>query len=353
MSSLPFAPPGQQSQLPNNAAANKQFGRLLDALLILDAEGSCSIRYLADRVGLQPERLRHLLSVFMTAGADALEDSTPLTISFGTADGPLSAEEEDDAAQEQADIVWLETGSRGRRWLVSELGRRPVTVKDVARALLAASLVLSGDLPADRRAGVESLVARLSAGMSAVIEPPAGSVVHVLRDAIASHREVRFRYLHPWSGQSDVLTVEPYDLRRQRDRVVLDAGRAGELTSYDVSGLSEVEVLGSSFTPPLLPPRDARTGKVAVVLRVPAYSAEESRLEAGWDAVVRTSVENGHVEMLIELDGDLDDPGLRDKLGVLLLRLGPTVSVVSPVELRAAARDVGAKLLDVHGQAAG
>src|SRR5689334_23907477 len=171
LSSLPFVPPaGQQPLLPNNAKANAQFGRLLDALLVLDAEGSCRIGDLAQRVGLDPQRLRHLLSVFMTAGADAVEGSAPLSISFGTAEGPLGADEEDDAAQDKADVVWLETGNRERSWLVSELGRRPVLVKDVAKALLAGSLVLSDEVvPADRRAGVRALVERLSEGMNATV----------------------------------------------------------------------------------------------------------------------------------------------------------------------------------------
>lgn len=350
MTSLPFVPaPGHQELLPNNAKASAQFARLLDALLILDAEGSSRIGDLAQRVGLQPARLRHLLSVFMTAGADALEDSAPLTISFGTAEGPLGADEEDDEAQGTADVVWLEGAHRSKGWLVSDLGRRPVLVKDVAKALLAASLVLSDDdLSAERREGVAGLVARLSEAMSATVQPPAGSVVHTLQDAIGAHRSVRFRYLHPWKGDSGTVETEPYDLRRQRDRLVLDAGVCGVLVSYDVSAISEVELLEASFEPPVLAPREARTARVPVVLRVPAYSGEEKRIETGWGGLVVSSVQDGHVDMRVELDGDLADPGVADRLGVLLLQLGPTVSVVSPAELVASARPVAQRLLERH-----
>ena len=350
MTSLPFFPaPGHQDLLPNSAKASAQFARLLDALLILDAEGSSGIGDLARRVGLQPERLRHLLSVFMTAGADALEDSAPLAISFGTADGPLGADEEDDEAQGAADVVWLEGTDRRRGWLVSDLGRRPVLVKDVAKALLAASLVLSDeDLSPERRESVASLVARLSKAMSATVQPPAGSVVHLLQDAIAGHRRVRFRYLHPWKGDSATVDAEPYDLRRQRDRLVLDAGTDGGLIGYDVSGITEVEILDVSFDPPVLPPLEARTARVPVVLRVPAYSAEETRIEKGWGGVVVSAVEDGLVDMRVELDGHAADPGVANRLGVLLLQLGPTVSVVAPPELVAAAAPVAQRLFERH-----
>lgn len=350
MTNLPFVPaPGHQDLLPNNAKANAQFARLLDALLILDAEGSSRIGDLAQRVGLQPERLRHLLSVFMTAGAAALEDSAPLTISFGTSEGPLGADEEDDDAQGTADVVWLEGLQRGKGWLVSDLGRRPVLVKDVAKALLAASLVLSDeDLSAERREGVAALVDRLSEAMSATVRPPAGSVVHTLQDAIEAHRRVRFRYLHPWRGDSATVETEPYDLRRQRDRLLLDAGSDGVLLGYDVSGISEVELLEVSFVPPVLAPREARTARVPVVLRVRAYSDEEKRIETGWGGVVVSSVQHDLVDMRVDLDGDLADPGVADRLGVLLLQLGPTVSVVSPGELVAAATPVAQRLLERH-----
>lgn len=350
LSSLPFVPPaGHQPLLPNNAKANAQFGRLLDALLVLDAEGSCRIGELAQRVGLDPQRLRHLLSVFMTAGADAVEGSAPLSISFGTAEGPFGADEEDDAAQDQADVVWLESGHRGRSWLVSELGRRPVLVKDVARALLAGTLVLSDeDLPEERRLGVRALVGRLSESMNATVQAPVGGVVHELQDAIADRRSVKARYLHPWTGSSTVIELEPYDLRRQRDRLVLDAGRDGALGAYDVSGLSDLEVLDRSFEPPVLPPRDSRTPRVPVVLRVPAYSGEESRLESGWSGVVVTSVQEGLVDMRVELDGDLADPVVAERLGVLLLQLGPRVSVVSPEELKRAPVSVAKRFLALH-----
>ena len=115
----------------------------------------------------------------------------------------------------------------------------------------------------------------------------AGSVVHTLQDAIAANRRVRFRYLHPWKGDSSTVETEPYDLRRQRDRLVLDAGGDGVLVGYDVSGITDVEVLETAFVALVLPPLEARTARVLVVLRVPAYSAEEKRIETGWGQDLR------------------------------------------------------------------
>lgn len=349
MTSLPFAPPArQQPPLRLNAPASEHFGRLLDALLVLQAEGSCRIADLASRVGLAPERLRSLLSTFMTAGANLLDADVPLTVSFGTADGPLSADEDDDEAQSSADVVWLETGGRT---LFADLGRRPVMVKDVARALLAASLVLEDpQLSPDRKAGIASLRDRLSEGLGASVEPPAGSVAHTLQAAIGVRRKVRLRYLHPWTGVSTSCVVEPYDLRRQRDRLVLDAGQDSQLTSYDVAGISEVDVLEEGFEPPLLPARDERTPRVPVVLRIPTGPRIEDWLLRGWDARVLGPVGNDQLDVRLELDGDATDPGVASRLGVLLLQLGPGCTVVSPEELRRAAVPVGQRLIELHGR---
>lgn len=349
MTSLPFAPPpGHQPMLPRNAKANAQFARLLDALLILDAEGSCNVGDLARRVGLEAPRLRQLLSVFMTAGADVLEDSAPLRISFGTERGPLTGSESDDAEQATADVVWLESGQAGRGWLVEDLGRSPVMVKDVAKALLAASLVGSDeDLAPGLRWEVAQLAERLAGAMQATVAPPAGSVVHVLQDALAEGRQVRFRYLHPWSGESSDVEVSPHDLRRHRDRLLLDAAVADEVVAFDVSGISDVQVLQTPVRELSLPPREARTSRVPVVLRVPAYSGEEARLEGGWGGVV-VAAADGQVDMRIQVDGELDDPALTARLGVLLLQLGPTVRVVSPPQLVTCAVAVGQRLLALH-----
>jgi predicted DNA-binding transcriptional regulator YafY len=350
LTSLPFAPPvGQLPPLANNAPAPQQFGRLLDALLVLDAEGSCRISDLAQRVGLAPQRLRELLSAFMTAGSDAIESVAPLMVSFGTAEGPLSGDEEDDDAQASADVVWLESGHGGRGWLVNELGRRPVMVKDVARALLAASLILEDDdLPRDRRLAILGLVRQLSEGLSADVHAPAAGEVHEIQQAVTSRRRLRFRYLHPWTGAASVCEVEPYDLRRQRDRLVLDAGLDGAVTAFDVAGISEVELLDGTFEPPVLPAREQRVSRVPVVLRAPKHSVVERRILNGWSGTVVGPAGPEAVDIRIDLDGDASDPAVAERLGVLLLQLGPTVSVQSPEELRQAAVPVARRLLERH-----
>lgn len=348
LTSLPFAPPpGDQPLLPKNASASAQFGRLLDALLVLDAEGSCRISELAARVGLEPVRLRELLSVYMTAGSDVVESPMPLTVSFGTSEGPLSGDEEDDDAQSSADVVWLETSQKG--WLVGELGRQPVMVKDVARALLAAALIAEDeDVPAARRLEVQALAARLSQGLGASVHPPAGSAAADVQEAVRRKQVVRFRYLHPWTGEAATVQVSPYDVRRRRDRLVLDAGSGTELLTFDLGQVSDLVVVDAPYQPMALPPVSERTPRVPVTIRVPLGSNADSWLCDAWGGLVQGRAGDDEVDIRVELDGDVTDEGVVRRLGLLLLQLGPGCSVQSPEELRSAARDVGRRLLELH-----
>lgn len=346
--SLPFLPLEPQAPLPKNASASAQFERLLDALLVLDAMGSCRIADLARQVGLDAARLRELLSVWMTAGADVVESPMPLTVSFGTADGPLSGDEEDDDLQESADVVWLET--RQRDWLVGELGRQPVMVKDVARALLAASLIAEDeDVDARRRLEVRALAERLAEGLGASVSPPAGTVAADLQDAVRDASAVRFRYLHPWTGEASTAQVSPYDVRRHRDRLVLDAGSGGILLTFDVGGISELSRVDSAYEPLDLPPVSERTPRVPVVIRVPYGSRADSWLCDSWSGLVQRRV-GDDVDIQVELDGDVTDEGVVRRLGVLMLQLGAGCSVQSPAQLADAAALVGRRLLELHPQ---
>lgn len=346
MTSLPFLPKGELPPLKKNASASAQFGRLLDALLVLDAHGSCRISDLAAQVGLEPARLRELLSVWMTAGSEVVESPMPLTVSFGTAERPLSGDEEDDALQESADVVWLET--KQRDWLVGEVGRQPVMVKDVARALLAASLIADDDdVDPARRVEVHALLKRLATGLGAFVKPPAGSAAADLQDAIRAESVVRFRYLHPWTGEAATAQVSPYDVRRHRDRLVLDAGSAGILLTFDVGGISDLVRVDAAYEPLDLPPVSARTPRVPVVIRVPYGSRADSWLCDSWGGIVRDRV-GDHVDIEVQLDGDVTDEGVVGRLGVLVLQLGAGCSVQSPEVLRSAPATVAKRLLDKH-----
>lgn len=350
MSSLPFnPPPGQQPLLPGNAPAAKQFERLLDALVVLDAERSCRVADLAARVGLEPERLRALLSAFMVAGAEALGPDAPFNVSWGTDERVFDSDEDDDALHLTADVVHLAGSRENGEWLVGDLGRRPVMVKDVARALLAATVMLETDtLSPERRRAVRGLVAKLSTAMSASVDPPAEATAAALQRAVRDRTRVRFRYLHPWTGQPTTCEVEPYDVRRRRDRLVLDAG--APLATYDVSGISELVVVSEpdAFTPADLPPREQRTPSVHVVLAVDGHSRQEGWLLGGWGGRVLGPLGQGRVRIGMDLDGDAADPAVAERLGVLLLQLGPTCQVEQPAELRRAATSVGARLLERH-----
>lgn len=344
-SSLPFTPPaGQQPMLAGNAKASLQFARLLDALLILDAEGSSNVADLATRVGLPVARLRELISSYMVAGAEALGSDAPFNLSWGTDEGVLGTSEEYDNVQ--ADVIHL-SGHKTGEWLVGELGRRPVMVKDVARALLAAKVVLEAkSLPPGQELTLRQLVDKLSAAMRASVDTPAEATAATLQTAVRERRRVAFRYLHPWTGETTQCEVEPYDIRRRRERLVLDTN----LGTYDVTGVSQLEVGPESdaFTRPELPPRDERTPVVEVVLSVEAYSSQEDWLLGGWRGKVTGPLGDGRVGVRVELDGDPADPGVVERLGVLLLQLGPSCRVEEPASLRHAARSVGERLLARH-----
>ena len=342
MTEAPFLPAGHLAPLPNNAKAHVQMARLLDALLILDVERSCSVADLAARVGLQPQRLRDLLSSYMVAGADVVGTGAPFTITFGTSDGPLSGGPEHDAAQAAADVVYV-SDTHANAPLLDDLGRRAVAVEDVARGLLSARAVLaSGALSERQRILLDGLVSKLEAAMQVSVTSPISSVLAQLRAAADARRRVSFRYRDPWSGQESYPDVEPYGVRRRRDRYFLDAGEGGEVWTYDVSAITDLTVdEESSFPPRSLPPEAQRERPVRVVLRVPKDSGAERRLCHGWGARVVGPAADGQLDLVIELDR----ANVAARLGVLVLQLGPPCAVVEPAELAEVAVPVAARLL--------
>ena len=337
---LPDEPP-----LSGLAPAPVQLARLLDALLILEVERKARVADLAHQVGLQATVLRKLLSSYMVAGADAAGPDAPLTISFGTSAGPLSAAPDDDGEQASADVVYLSRRTNGTA-VLDDLGRRPVLVEEVARAVLVGRAVLeTGALDQSRRDLLEGLVQKLCSALGATVSSPFDAVTDRLRRAVHERRRVRFRYRDPWTGAQTWPQVEPYDVRRSRARLFLDAGPEpeGGFRSYDLSGIAELEVdEQSSFDPPALPPADERAAPFDVVVEVPAGSAAQGRLADGWGARVAGVTQDGRIRLRF----DLDRLHAETRLGVLLLQLGPGSSVVSPTELVDAAVPVAQRLLD-------
>lgn len=137
--------------------------------------------------------------------------------------------------------------------------------------------------------------------------------------------------------------LEPYDVRRRRDRFLLDAGTSGEqFWTYDISAVSELEVDGSSTFPERdLPPVEERERPIRVVLRVPKDSAADRRLCDGWGARVVGPAADGRLDLSI----DLDRHNAAARLGVLVLQLGPPCCVVEPAELAVAPAVAARRLL--------
>lgn len=339
----PFMPVGNPEPLPNNAKAPEQMARLLDALLILDVERSCPVAELAERVGLQQQRLRDLLSSYMVAGADVVGTAAAFTITFGTADGPLSADPEDDSAQAAADVVYV-SDTHANAPLLDDLGRRAVPVEDVARGLLSARAVLaSGALEERQRVLLDSLVTKLEAAMHVTVTSPISSVIEQLLAAAVARRRVSFRYRDPWTGQESHPYVEPYAVRRRRDRYFLEAGEGAEVWTYDLSAITDLAVDAlSSFPQRSLPSESQRDLPLRVVLRVPMDSGAERRLCQAWDARVVGPVGDGQLDLAIELER----ANAASRLGVLVLQLGPPCTVVEPAELVDAAVPVAQRLLE-------
>lgn len=344
MKQLPFLPAGNLPPLQKAAKASAQMGRLLDALLILDVEGTCRVADLALRVGLPEQRLRDLLSSYMVAGADAVGTAAPFTITFDTEAGPLSADPEHDDAQARADVVYVSDTHTGVP-LLDDLGRRAVTVEEVTRALLSArALLVSDELDPRHRPLVDALAAKLEAAMQVTVTAPVDAVVARLRAAVSARHPVAFRYRDPWTGQATRPMLEPYDVRRRRDRFLLDAGTSGgQFWTFDISAISDLQVeVSATFPERVLPPVEERERPIRVVIRVPKDSAAERRLEDGWAARVVGPAPDGQLDLTIELDR----VNAAARLGVLVLQLGAPCAVLEPAELAGAAVPVAQRLLD-------
>lgn len=339
---LPGVP--DEPPLSGLAPAPEQLARLLDALLVLAVERRARVADLAHQVGLKPTVLRKLLSSYMVAPADAVGAGAPVTITFGTSAGPLSASPDHDDEQASADVVYL-SRSLDASQVLDDLGRRPVLVEQVAHALLVArALLQSGSLDPERHDLVEGVAQELSAALGATVTASFNAVTDRLRAAVQQRRRVRFRYRDPWTGAQTWPEVEPYDVRRARTRVFLDAGPDPDhgFRSFDVSGIDELEVLESSaFLVPELPPVSERGAPFEVVVEVPAGSPAHGRLVDGWGASPAGTAQDGRLRLRF----DLDRLHAETRLGVLLLQLGPGCAVAHPPELLDAAVPVARRLL--------
>jgi predicted DNA-binding transcriptional regulator YafY len=323
-----------QPPLPKAASAKEHLARLLDALLVLQVERRARVTDLARRVGLPPDRLRELLSSFMLAGADVVPPGqSSYNISFRSGD--------------DGEVVAL-SGQRPRGLpLLDDVARTPMTVEEVARAVLTVRAVLvSEELAPHRREALTALGDRLEQALRATVEQPVDVVTDQLRRAVKRRRVVRFRYRDPWNGAVQHVTVEPYDLRRHRDRVYLDAGPEPStgFRTYDVTGISDLAVDDDTgFDPPPLPSREVRERPTPVVLRVPAYSGAERRLLTAWRGRVQDRAGD---DVLVRIEVDGFDVAAR--VGVLVLQLGPGASVAQPSSLVPAPAGVAARLLALH-----
>lgn len=337
----PFVPAvGNQPLLPRHAKAGEQLGRLLDALLILQVEGSARVADLAVRVGLHTDRLRQLLSSYMVAGADAVGPSAPFSIGFGTEAGVLGAEADDDDLQVEADVVYVSEARAGGA-LLDDVAMRPTSVDEVVRGLLSArSLLATGRLNDRHREAVEQLAGRLEKAMQVTVSAPIDAVVDQLRRAARDRRRVRFGYRDPWTGERSSPTVEPYQVRRWRDRLYLDCSDDAGRT-YDVSGMRDVVVLNETFPRPSTP-RRGNDEPTDVVLRIPVNDDRAYNwLVKGWSGEVVGPTGDGGLDVRIRLDSATPNA----RLGVLLLQLGPGCSVASPPHLRDVAAPVARRLL--------
>jgi hypothetical protein len=159
---------------------------------------------------------------------------------------------------------------------------------------------------------------------------------------------VTFRYREPGGGVGvdETLTVEPYDVRRRRDRLVLDAGPdpVEVYRVYDVASISDLETVGDrdAFEPPELPPRDHRERALDVVLRVLADSPAFARLRDGWSGTV-VATHGTNIDVKITVDRPASG-----RVAILLLRLGPGCALVAPESMSRAVQRAAERVLDAH-----
>jgi predicted DNA-binding transcriptional regulator YafY len=194
-------------------------------------------------------------------------------------------------------------------------------------------------------------VQRLSETLMAGIDgtaPYGGELAGTLRQAVRDRHQVRIDYWRAWRPGVSRRVIEPYRVVSTRRGFEVDAGPLdpdGDIRTFLVSGIREMEVLDETFERPadvqrriersreltpvrLVVPRD--------VLWVVSRFAERSR-------VLRADAD-------IEVEAHVLPP-VADRVGLMMTIAGADAFVVSPASLADAGSRTAARLIEHHGLA--
>lgn len=302
---------------------------------------------LAAEFGVPADELRVDLMAFYTADVDSellLGLTRPAVLEFLGPDG-------DTADPNEAEVVRIIDPSP-----TSELGVEYVDASALGLVYTAARALL--DIEPDNEDLAEA-IAVLTETMGVPLEdqPPAsdGPVREIpqwnrplvpLQQAQAARRRVRISYSRAWRPGAGERVIEPYRLVQTRRGWEVDAGpidEQGQMRTYLLSNIRGVEVLDSTFEVPDELPRRlaAQRRRTPVDVVMPHSGRWAADMYAEDVEVLQADEESVKVRL-----GLL--PPLEQRVGMLLLAVGPDAFVTEPRELENAGAMLAEELLAHH-----
>lgn len=300
------------------------------------------ISELADRFGLPAVELHEDLLAFYAADVDPsllFGLSRADVLEFRTAEG-----EETDPTRAAVVLVSDQRPA-------GELGVEHVGAQELA--LLYASAIRLQEMEpdnADLAAAIDVLSNTLFDEATDLPRSRSGtSALAPLQTAINQHRRARIVYSRSWDAGVRTRVIEPYQLVSTRRGWEVDAalgpdgGPAGELRTYLVSNVREIELLPDGFDPPSdAAERLARQRATTTVTVCVPHSARWAA-DIYAESVTATDEDDESVTLELELL-----PPLAHRVGLLLLASGPESFVVRPADLTDADLVLAADLLEHH-----
>jgi proteasome accessory factor C len=328
----PVAPTPAEAPAPTRPAAgamaSARLRRLLAILAYLARVKEASLPELAERFAISEDELVHDLELAACCGVPPY---TPDELIDLLVDG------------DRVTAEGLSHLSRPGR-LTPEEG---FVVAAAARALLS---VPGADAEGALASGLGKLEAALgSSPLSVELDPPAQ--LNELQEAARSSAQVEIEYFSSAAPAPTRRFVDPYQVVLREGRWYLDGWchRAAGLRRFQVDRVRTVRRTGASFAPPselseeLNRPGAFLGGPDAVAARVvfpPGAALVAEQVAAG---PIETRPDGSLVADVLVGDAE-------GWFGRLLLRLGPAARVLSPPELRDAARRAAERALEQYGE---
>lgn len=324
-----MTPPARYAQRVNRLA--RVFG------ILLHHPDGLSVEALATETGISVADVRADLSVFLSRELPA-EHDLALTRGLGV---ELFSSAGEETESSDAAVVRLTSNAP-----LTELGLEYFTA-DVLGPLYQAACDLAALEPenTDLAAALDRLSSTLLTGIDGGT-PYGGEVAAALRTAAAERRRVRIDYWRAWRPGVTTRVIEPYRVVSSRRGFEVDAGPlddAGDIRTYLVSGIRDLDVLEETFTrPPDVAARIAASRRLnEVVVVVPRDLVWAISRFAEHTRVVRA-------DDFVEIEARVLPP-VKERVGLMMTIAGPEAFVVRPADLSDAAAETARRLLAHHG----